>query len=108
MDWIGPDCLKWTEWAKVDWDRPNEPKCYVDVAQHSNNKYYNSTFTYFSQKRSWQMIMIKNIFWSKWEKKINVAYMVKRALLLLSENNGTIWSWHSHCITKMWWCLCIK
>ena len=108
MDWIGLDCLKWTEWTEVNRDRPNEPKCYVDVAQHSNNKYYTSTFTYFSQKRSWQMIMIKNIFWSKWEKKINVAYMVKRALLLLSENNGTIWSWHSHCITKMWWCLCIK
>ena len=108
MYWNGPDCLKWNEWIEVDRDRPNEKKCYVDVAQHSNNKYYTSTFTYFSQKRSWQMLMIKNIFWSEQEKKNNAAYMVKRALLLLSENNGTIWSWHSHCITKMWWCLCIK
>ena len=92
----------------MDWDRPNGPKCYVDVLNKSIAT-INTTLQLLHishKKRSWQILMIKkkNIFWSKWEKKKNnnVAYMVKRALLLLSENNGTIWNWHSYCIAKMW------
>ena len=46
--------LKWTEWIKVEQNRPNRPKCYTDVPQqkYNNNKYYTSGFKYYSQKRS--------------------------------------------------------
>ena len=54
-----------------------------------------------------QFDFITNNILSNWEKN-NVAYIVKRALPLLSENNVAIWSWHSYWITKMWWCFLYK